>query len=60
MLNSKCGWIINSAGNVYYTNDCFLTIAQEILGNNTTINKLFIADDGTSIFAYGENKLFRY
>ena len=63
MISTNVGWILDKNGNVYFTNDNFAHYVPENLENGGTgvvIENIFVAEDGVSIFAYGNGCFFRY
>jgi hypothetical protein len=53
MANGKTGWILTSAGSVYFSNDGLATFTKEEIVTNKKIRKLFLASDKKAVFAYG-------
>ena len=65
MLDSRCGWIIDPSGTVYFTNDCFARCNKEVFkdrnGNELPIREIIVAADKKSVYAVSENgTLFGY
>jgi len=65
MLDSRCGWIIDPSGTVYFTNDCFTRCNKEVFkdrnGNELPIREIIVAADKKSVYAVSENgTLFGY
>lgn len=68
-LSGKLGWMWDTEGNVYFTNDSFNSITKESLindiGEEVRIMNMFKSSDNETVFAYaldgnGNMTLFRY
>lgn len=64
MLSEDMGWIVDVDGNVWFSNDGFLTFSSEIFLDASKvpikISNIFLAEDGNTLFAQDDSNLFRY
>lgn len=63
MLSATTGWLLDATGDLYFTNNGFSTVYKETVnyaGTNIPIQRLYLAADKKSVFAYGNGYIFRY
>ncbi len=60
LLNDHSGWIISAEGKLFYTNDSFQNVTEEVIPGGKEILYIIKAADEFSIFAYNDNELYRY
>jgi hypothetical protein len=66
MQSGSIGWLLTSTGHIYFTNDGFKTVSNDVI-TNLTVEYLFMSSDSKSVFAVARNPsnpsnwaLFRY